>query len=72
MMQAQLKKLNYHSLEENELKQNSFSLEVALRMSLSMLPNDDTGAKDLLYFLGCLPGGIRNDWLSQMWDMTAM
>ena len=37
-----------------------------------MLPNDDTGAKDLLYFLGCLPGGIRNDWLSQMWDMTAM
>ena len=54
------------------MRQNNFSLEVATRMTLSMLPKEDSGAKDLLFFLGCLPGGIKEDWLSQMWNESAM
>ena len=40
-------------------------------MTLGLLPiNDDNSsvAKDLLFFIGCMPGGIRKTWLKKMWD----
>ena len=46
------------------------SLEVAAEMSVSLLerlpyPEDDL---NLLYFLGCLPGGVTKKQLREMWD----
>ena len=36
-------------------------------MTLSLL-SKESGIKDLVFFLGCLPGGISKDWLKKMWD----
>lgn len=56
-------------------KLNDFSLEIATRMTLGLLPiNEDnsSAAKDLLFFIGCLPGGIRKTWLKKMWDSRSV
>ena len=52
---------------EVDKKRNDFSLEVATRMTLDMIPKDQSDSKNLLYFLGCLPGGISEDTLKNMW-----
>ena len=50
---------------------NNFSLEIATRMTLSLLPAD-SGAKDLVFFLGCLPGGITDDFLRELVDESSI
>ena len=60
-----------NALATNAKKRNDFSLEVATRMTLDMIPNDDTDAKNLLYFLGCLPGGISEENIKNMWVQDA-
>lgn len=50
-------------------KMNDFALVIATRMQLGLLPiNKDSrsGPKALLYFIGCLPGGISETWLKKM------
>ena len=72
-MKKTLKK--YQGLDElgtEEQKCNDFSMEVATRMTLKLIPkkNRNASAKDLLFFLGCLPGGISMNRLQKMWDQT--
>ena len=37
-------------------------------MSVKLLESIDPEQRDLLYFLGCLPGGVRESQLKKMWD----
>ena len=64
--------IKYNDLDElgtEEQKCNDFSMEVATRMTLQLIPtkNRQTSARDLLFFLGCLPGGISMQHLQKMW-----
>ena len=61
-MLSQKNESNFHLYLKSPENQNNFSLEIATRMTLSLLP-EDSGAKDLLFFLGCLPGGITDEFL---------
>ena len=60
-------KLNSVRSAEGDKKRNDFSLEVATRMTLDMIPKDQSDSMNLLYFLGCLPGGISEETLKNMW-----
>lgn len=40
--------------------ENVMSLNAAAEMSVKLLEDLDVDHKNLLYFLGCLPGGIRD------------
>ena len=60
---------------KGEKEFNDFSLEIATRMKLGLLTtnNDNLGAaKDLLFFIGCMPGGIKRKWLKKMWDAKSV
>ena len=59
---------NFKKELTNDRIKNDFSLEVATRMTLDMIPNEESDAKNLLYFLGCLPGGISKENIKDMWD----
>ena len=70
MLKTRLSMLNKNKKEidtylKEKQNQNSFSLEVATRMTLSLLPQDSS-IKGLVFFLGCLPGGISIDWLKRI------
>ena len=54
---------DYKRVFRDPFKKNAFSLEVATRMTLEMIPKKDSDSKNLLYFLGCLPGGVGDDML---------
>ena len=53
-----------------ELK-NIMSLNVAAEMSVKLLEDVDEDHKNLLYFLGCLPGGITDSQLKDLWPAEA-
>ena len=57
-MQPCLKTHPTEAYDEHEID-NDFSLQVASRMSINLIPKQNRGMKDLLFFLSCLPGGIQ-------------
>lgn len=44
---------------------NNESLEATTKMMIDLLPNQ--GVRDLLYFIGCLPAGVKREQLCEMW-----
>lgn len=51
--------------------ENIMSLQVASEMSVKLLEELDPNHKNLLYFLGCLPGGFKKEQLYAMWGTEA-
>ena len=46
---------------------NIMSINVSAEMSVQLLEDMGHDDTNLLYFLGCLPGGVTKDQLSAMW-----
>ena len=46
---------------------NIMSLNVAAEMSVKLLEKTNRDDTNLLYFIGCLPGGVTPEQLSEMW-----
>ena len=47
--------------------QNVMQISASAEMSVKLLEDMGRGDSDLLYFLGCLPGGITLPQLEKMW-----
>ena len=47
------------------------SLNLAAEMSVKLLEALDDDHKNLLYFLGCMPGGVTDAQLRELWDLEA-
>ena len=47
---------------------NNYSLEFTIATSISLLQASDPHSYNLLYFLGCLPGGVTTGQLKNLWN----
>ena len=54
---------NVHRMHKNEM-----SLKVSAEMSLKLLEENSPEDMSLLYFLGCLPGGVKESQLKKMYN----
>ena len=48
--------------------ENIMSLNVAAEISVKLLESSNKEDMDLLYFLGCLPGGVTEEQLLKLWN----
>ena len=44
------------------------SLDLAAEMSVKLLEALEDDYKNLLYFIGCMPGGVTDAQLRELWD----
>ena len=51
---------------EGIIGENYFSLLASAEASIQLLETGDPESLNLLYFLGCLPGGVRSEQLKKM------
>lgn len=49
---------------------NNMSLQISTEASVNLLEQASPEDMSLLYFLGCLPGGVKEDQLKKMYDQN--